>query len=80
MFFKVQCPPRSQIKKEFKDVEAHATYGYPEGQSFNVQTKARMDQDRILDWVFVWEPYNKGSRHDGRDAYLLMDEFSVHLM
>jgi hypothetical protein len=40
-----------------------------------------MYQDCMLDWVdWVWDLYNKGSRHGGRDTCLLMDECSVHLM
>jgi hypothetical protein len=66
IIYKGSNMPQSQIKKEFKDVEARAKYYYPEGQFYNVQTKAWMDQDRMLDWVdCVWEPYNKGSHCDG---------------
>jgi hypothetical protein len=40
-----------------------------------------MDEQAMMKWVDeVWGPYTKGPRRDGRDTYLLQDEFTVHLM
>jgi hypothetical protein len=81
LIYKGANTPWSKIKKEFKDVEARATYGYPEGKFYMVQTKAWTNQDRMLDWDdWFWDPYNNGSHHGGRDTYLLMDKLFVHLM
>jgi hypothetical protein len=66
IIFKGANTSRYLIKKEFKDVEAHTKYGYPEGQFYNFQPKAWMDQDHILDWVnCARDPYTKVSRRDG---------------
>jgi hypothetical protein len=40
-----------------------------------------MDEQAMMKWVdWVWGPYTKDPRRDGRDTYLLQDEFYVHLM
>jgi hypothetical protein len=66
IIYKGENTHQSQIKKKFKDVEARAKYGYPEGQLYTVQAKAWMDQDRMLQWVdCMWDLYTKGSCRDG---------------
>jgi hypothetical protein len=50
---------------------------YPSSSVYAVQEKAWMDKRVFLEWVEkIWKPFcqNKNS------TYLLMDEFSVHLM
>jgi hypothetical protein len=69
------------IKREWKDLEAKQTFGYPEGQVHTVQANAWMDEQAMIKWVDdMWGPYTKDTRRDGRDTYLLQDEFYVHLM
>jgi hypothetical protein len=73
--------PRSKIMKEFDSVESWRKFGYPEYMFYTVQAKAWMDKARMDDWIdTVWSPYTKDTCRGGRDTYLLMDEFSVHLM
>jgi hypothetical protein len=70
---------RSLIKREWKDLEARQKFGYPEGQVYTVQAKAWMNEQAMMKWVDeVWGPYTKDPQRDGRDTYLLQDEFSVH--
>jgi hypothetical protein len=81
VIFKGASTPRSKIMKEFDSVESRSKCGYTEGMFYNVQAKAWMDKARMHVWIdTVWSPYTKDTRRGGRDTYLLMDEFSVHLM
>jgi hypothetical protein len=81
VIFKGANTSRSKIMKEFDSVESRSKFGYPEGMFYTVQAKAWMDKARMHDWIdTVWSPYTKDTRRGGRDTYLLMDEFSVHLM
>jgi hypothetical protein len=81
IIYKGANTPRCLIKHEWKDLKARQTYGYPEGQVYTVQENALMDEQAMMKWVDdVWGPYTMDPRRDGRDTYLLQDEFSVHLM
>jgi hypothetical protein len=81
IIFKGANTPRSKITKEFDSVKSRGKCGYPKGMFYTVQAKAWMDKARMHDWIdTVWIPYNNATRHGCHDMYLLMDEFSVHLM
>jgi hypothetical protein len=81
VIFKGANTPHSKITKEFDSVESWGKFGYPEGMFYTLQTKAWIDKARMHDWIdTVWSPYTKDTHLGGRDAYLLMDEFSVHIM
>jgi hypothetical protein len=46
-----------------------------------VQANAWMDKERMHALIgTVWSTYTKDKLRGGRNMYLLMDEFSVHLM
>jgi hypothetical protein len=68
--------------KEFDSVKSRRKCGYPEGMFYTVQAKAWMDNKaRMYDWIDTfWSPYTKDTCRWGRDTYLLMYEFPVHLM
>jgi hypothetical protein len=81
VIFKGANTPRSKIMKEFYSVESRGKFGYPEGMFYTVHAKAWMDKARMHDCIdTVWSPYTKNTRRGGHDTYLLMDEFSAHLM
>ena len=66
--------PHGQITREF----GVAANGYPEGQVYTVQQKAWVDCHVFLLWInSVWSPFCAGA---GDSTYLLLDEFSVHMM
>jgi hypothetical protein len=73
--------PRSKIMKEFDLIENWAKFCSPEGLFYTVQAKAWMDKAMMHDWINnAWSICTKDKFHEGRDTYLLMYEFSVHLM
>jgi hypothetical protein len=81
VIFKGANTPRSKIMKEFDSVESRSKFGYPKGMFYTVQANAWMYKARMHGWIdTMWSPYTKDTRRGGRDTYLLMDEFSVHLM
>ena len=66
--------PHGWIMREF----GVAANRYPEGQAYTVQQKAWVDCHVFLLWInSVWSPFCAGA---GDSTYLLMDEFSVHMM
>jgi hypothetical protein len=81
IIYKGKNTSRSLIKRECKDLDARQKFGYPEGKVYISQAKDWMDERAMIKWVDkVRGPYTKDPRRDGRDNYLLQDEFSVKLM
>jgi hypothetical protein len=81
VIFKGAITPHSKIMKEFDSVESRSKFCYPEGLFYTVQANAWMDKSRMHNWIDnVWSPYTKDTHRGGCDTYLLLDEFSVHLM
>jgi hypothetical protein len=81
IIFKRANTLRSKIIKELDSVKSRGKCGYPKGMFYTMQKKARMDKARIHDLIdIVWSPYTKDTCRGGREMYLLIDEFVVHLM
>ena len=74
LIFKGVAGVRSRIALEFKD----PAFGFSQDLMYAVQLKAWNDADTMKLWIdLIWRPF---CIEKGCPAYLIWDEFSVHLM